>query len=168
MGKKKGKKNKNNSKNNENSINNNNPIPNNEEEDKDTNGKNSELKIDSKVLLDAINSNNSSTIYDLTTFLTNFNYDILCQEEDKREKEIFVITSINFLIPYLNLYFSPNLNEYEKQIKHNIISSIINIFSNFSENSKYEINFKYIYNKILSEIFYQSFLSFINELKRTI
>ena len=165
MGKKKGKKNKNNSKNNENSINNNNPIPNNEEEDKDTNGKNSELKIDSKVLLDAINSNNSSTIYDLTTFLTNFNYDILCQEEDKREKEIFVITSINFLIPYLNLYFSPNLNEYEKQIKHNIISSIINIFSNFSENSKYEINFKYIYNKILSEIFYQSFLSFINELK---
>ena len=165
MGKKKGKKNKNNSKNNENSINNNNPIPNNEEEDKDTNGKNSELKIDSKVLLDAINSNNSSTIYDLTTFLTNFNYDILCQEEDKREKEIFVITSINFLIPYLNLYFSPNLNEYEKQIKYNIISSIINIFSNFSENSKYEINFKYIYNKILSEIFYQSFLSFINELK---
>ena len=74
MGKKKGKKNKNNSKNNENSINNNNPIPNNEEEDKDTNGKNSELKIDSKVLLDAINSNNSSTIYDLTTFLTNFNF----------------------------------------------------------------------------------------------
>ena len=165
MGKRKGKKNKNKSKNNENSINNNNTTPNNEEEDKDTNVKNSELKIDSKVLLDAINSNNSSTIYDLTTFLTNFNYDILCQEEDKREKEIFVITSINFLIPYLNLYFSPNLNEYEKQIKYNIISSIINIFSNFSENSKYEINFKYIYNKILSEIFYQSFSSYINELK---
>ena len=167
MGKKKGKKNKNNSKNNENSININNTTPNNgnKEEDKDISGKNSELKIDSKVLLDAINSNNSSTIYDLTTFLTNFNYDILCQEEDKREKEIFVITSINFLIPYLNLYFSPNLNEYEKQIKYNIISSIINIFSNFSENSKYEINFKYIYNKILSEIFYQSFLSYTNELK---
>ena len=167
MGKKKGKKNKNNSKNNENSININNTTPNNEnkEEDKDISGKNSELKIDSKVLLDAINSNNSSTIYDLTTFLTNFNYDMLCQEEDKREKEIFVITSINFLIPYLNLYFSPNLNEYEKQIKYNIISSIINIFSNFSENSKYEINFKYIYNKILSEIFYQSFSSYINELK---
>ena len=167
MGKKKGKKNKNNSKNNENSININNTTPNNgnKEEDKDISGKNSELKIDSKVLLDAINSNNSSTIYDLTTFLTNFNYDILCQEEDKREKEIFVITSINFLIPYLNLYFSPNLNEYEKQIKYNIISSIINIFSNFSENSKYEINFKYIYNKILSEIFYQSFSSYINELK---
>ena len=166
MGKKKGKKNKNNSKNNENSINNiNNNIPNNEDEDKDSGGKNTELKIDSKVLIDIINSNNSSKIYDLTTFLTNYNYDILCQEEDKREKEIFVITSINFLIPYLNLYFSQNLNEYEKQIKYNIISSIINIFSNFSENSKYEINFKYIYNKILSEIFYQSFSSFVNELK---
>jgi hypothetical protein len=165
MGKKKGKKNKNNSKNNENSINNNNNIPNNEDEDKDEGGKNTELKIDSKVLIDIINSNNSSKIYDLTTFLSNYNYDILCQEEDKREKEIFVITSINFLIPYLNLYFSPNLNEYEKQIKYNIISSIINIFSNFSENSKYEINFKYIYNKILSEIFYQSFSSFVNELK---
>ena len=166
MGKKKGKKNKNNSKNNENSINNNNNnIPNNEDEDKDTGGKNTELKIDSKVLIDIINSNNSSKIYDLTTFLSNYNYDILCQEEDKREKEIFVITSINFLIPYLNLYLSPNLNEYEKQIKYNIISSIINIFSNFSENSKYEINFKYIYNKILSEIFYQSFSSFVNELK---
>ena len=165
MGKKKGKKNKNNSKNNENSINNNNNIPNNEDEDKDTGGKNTELKIDSKVLIDIINSNNSSKIYDLTTFLSNYNYDILCQEEDKREKEIFVITSINFLIPYLNLYLSQNLNEYEKQIKYNIISSIINIFSNFSENSKYEINFKYIYNKILSEIFYQSFSSFVNELK---
>jgi len=169
MGKKKGKKNKNkpSNNNNENSINNadNNPNNNEEEEDKDVSGKNPELKIDSKILMDIINSNNSSKIYDLTTFLTNFNYDILCQEEDKREKEIFTITSINFLIPYLNLYFSPNLNEYEKQIKYNIISSIINIFSNFSENSKYEINFKYIYNKILSEIFYQSFSSFITELK---
>lgn len=166
MGKKKGKKNKINSNNNENSINNNNNIQNNnEKEDKDIIGKNIDLKIDSKVLLDIINSNNSSKIYDLTTFLTNYNYDILCQEEDKREKEIFVLTSIDFLIPYLNLYFSQNLNEYEKQIKYNIISSIINIFSNFSENSKYEINYKYIYNKILSEIFYQSFSSFIKEIK---
>lgn len=122
-----------------------------------------DIKIDLKIFLDIMNSNNSSDIYRLTTFLVNYNYDILCQEEEKRSKEIFALTSNNFLLPYLNIYLSNNINEYTKKIKYNIISSIINIFSAFSENSKYEINYKYLYNKILSEIFYQSLLSYSKE-----
>ena len=158
MGKKKNKK----PNNNENNINNNN---NEEEEDEDDEDEEEDLKIkiELKYLLDIINSNNPSEIYKLTTFLNNYNYDILCREEDKKDKEIFVLTSNNFLMPYLSLYFSNNLNEYNKKIKYNIISSIINIFSAFSENSKYQINFKYIYNKNLSEIFYQSFISYTKE-----
>ena len=122
-----------------------------------------EIKIELKTLLDIINSNNSSEIYNLTEFLSNYNYDILSQEQEKRDKEIFALTSNDFLLPYLNLFLNNKLDENNKIIKYNIISSIINIFSAFSENSKYEINFKYIYNKILSEIFYQSFLSYSKE-----
>ena len=161
MGKKKLKKSniKQKNNNNENTTNNNlsyNIIDENEEEELD-------VKIDLKKFLDIINNNNSSDIYRLTTFLVNYNYDILCQEEEKRSKEIFALTSNNFLLPYLNIYLSNNINEYTKKIKYNIISSIINIFSAFSENSKYEINYKYLYNKILSEIFYQSLLSYSKE-----
>lgn len=165
MGKKKTKK-KNYQNNRNNTINNNiTNNDNNKDENSDNDIFSSEIKIELKSILDIINSNNSSEIYKLTNFLSNYNYDILCQDEDKRDKEIFTLTSINFLIPYLTLYFNKNLNDLNKKIKYNIISSIINIFSNFSENSKYEINFKYIYNKILSEIFYQSFSTYINESK---
>ena len=159
MGKKKIKKvkvQKNNDINNENKINNN--IINIENYDNEEDSR--EFKIELKFLLDIINSNNSSEIYKLTVFLSNFNYDIFCQEEEKKDKEIFTLTSNNFLLPYLNLYLNNKLNEYNKKIQYNIISSVINIFSVFSENSKYEINFVYIYNKILSEIFYQSFISY--------
>ena len=134
---------------------------NNIEEDKEE--EISEIKIELKNLLDIINSNNSSEIYNLTEFLSNYNYDILSQEQEKRDKEIFALTSNDFLLPYLNLFLNNKLDENNKIIKYNIISSIINIFSAFSENAKYEINFKYIYNKILSEIFYQSFLSYPKE-----
>ena len=134
---------------------------NNIEEDKEE--EISEIKIELKNLLDIINSNNSSEIYNLTEFLSNYNYDILSQEQEKRDKEIFALTSNDFLLPYLNLFLNNKLDENNKIIKYNIISSIINIFSAFSENAKYEINFKYIYNKILSEIFYQSFLSYSKE-----
>ena len=159
MGKKKIKKvkvQKNNDINNENKINNN--IINIENYDNEEDSR--EFKIELKFLLDIINSNNSSEIYKLTVFLSNFNYDIFCQEEEKKDKEIFTLTSNNFLLPYLNLYLNNKLNECNTKIKYNIISSILNIFSVFSENSKYEINFIYIYNKILSEIFYQSFISY--------
>ena len=158
MGKKKIKKvniqnnDNSNTKENENTITNNKINNDNHDEEEDF----GEIKIELKLLLDIINSNNSSEIYKLTTFLSNYNYDILCQEEDKMDKEIFTLTSNNFLLSYLNLYLNDKLNEYNKKIKYNIISSIINIFSAFSENSKYEINFKYIYNKILSEIFYHN------------
>ena len=162
MGKKKLKKENKNNKN-ENKANNdantlnNNILDENEEEDL------IDIKIDLKAFLDIINSNNSSDIYKLSTFLANYDYDILCQEEEKRSKEIFALTSNNFLLPYLNIYLNNNINEYTKKIKYNIISSTINIFSTFSENSKYEINYKYLYNKILSEIFYQSLLSYSKE-----
>ena len=156
MGKKRIKKSKIQNDNNENTNN----IENNEEDDEEDI---IEIKIELKNLIDIINSKNSLEIYKLTTFLANYNYDILCQEEEKREKEIFALTSNDFLLPYLNLYLNNNLNEYTKKIKYNIISSIINIFSAFSENSKYEINYKYIYNKILSEIFYQSLISYSKE-----
>ena len=164
MGKKRIKKTNtqtnNNNHNNENIINNN--IINNDEEDEDK--ELIEIKIDLKNLIDIINSSNTSEIYKLTSFLSNYNYDILCQEEDKRGKEIFALTSNDFLLPYLNIYLRNDLNdENNKMIKYNIISSIINIFSAFSENSKYNINFKYIYHKILSEIFYQSFITYIKE-----
>ena len=161
MGKKKTKKTNNQSKsnnnNNENTINN--GIENNEEDDEEI----IEIKIELKNLLDIINSNNSYEIYKLTTFLSNYNYDLLFQEEEKRDKEIFALTSNNFLLAYLSLYLKNNLNEYTTKIKHNIISSIINIFTVFGENSKYEIDFKYIYNKVLSEIFYQSLIFYSKE-----
>ena len=134
---------------------------NNIEEDKEE--EISEIKIELKNLLDIINSNNSSEIYNLTEFLSNYNYDILSQEQEKRDKEIFALTSNDFLLPYLNLFLNNKLDENNKIIKYNIISSIINIFSAFSENSKYEINYKYIYNKILSDIFYQSLISYSKE-----
>ena len=144
---------------NENKINND---TNNNEEEKDEE-EIIEIKIELKTLLDIINSNNSSEIYNLTSFLSTYNYDILSQEQEKRDKEIFALTSNDFLLPYLNLYLNNKLDENKKIIKYNIISSIINIFSSFSENSKYEINFKYLYNKILSEIFYQTFSSYPKE-----
>ena len=144
---------------NENKINND---TNNNEEEKDEE-EIIEIKIELKTLLDIINSNNSSEIYNLTSFLSTYNYDILSQEQEKRDKEIFALTSNDFLLPYLNLYLNNKLDENNKIIKYNIISSIINIFSSFSENSKYEINFKYLYNKILSEIFYQTFSSYPKE-----
>ena len=130
MGKKKTKKTNNQSKsnnnnNNENTINN--GIEKNEEDDEEI----IEIKIELKNLLDIINSNNSYEIYKLTTFLSNYNYDLLFQEEEKRDKEIFALTSNNFLLAYLSLYLKNNLNEYTTKIKHNIISSIINIFSVF-------------------------------------
>ena len=46
---------------------------------------------------------------------------------------------------YIYIYLRKYLNdEHNKIIKYNIISSTINIFSAFSENSKYNINFKYL------------------------
>ena len=104
MGKKRIKKTNtqtnNNNHNNENIINNN--IINNDEEDEDK--ELIEIKIDLKNLIDIINSSNTSEIYKLTSFLSNYNYDILCQEEDKRGKEIFALTSNDFLLLYLYLF----------------------------------------------------------------
>ena len=114
--------------------------------------KNVQINLDLKTLLDILNNNNSEEILKLSSFLSNYNYEILYKEQDKKGKEIFSLTSNNFLFPYLNLLITlTNNDETENKIKYNIISSIINIFSTFSE----KINLKNIYNKSLSEIFYQ-------------
>ena len=119
------------------------------------------IKIDLKIILDIINSNNLIEILKLSSFLSNYNYEILYQEQDKREKEIFVLISHDFLFPYLNILLSmmKTSEENEAKLKYNIISSIIDIFSSFSD----KINMKYIYNKILSEIFYQYFYNYTKE-----
>ena len=118
------------------------------------------IKIDLKIILDIINSNNLIEILKLSSFLSNYNYEILYQEQDKREKEIFVLISHDFLFPYLNILLSMKTSEEnEAKLKYNIISSIIDIFSSFSD----KINMKYIYNKILSEIFYQYFYNYTKE-----
>jgi len=118
------------------------------------------IKIDLKIILDIINSNNLIEILKLSSFLSNYNYEILYQEQDKREKEIFVLISHDFLFPYLNILLTMKTSgEKEEKIKYNIISSIIDIFSSFSD----KINMKYIYNKILSEIFYQYFSNYTKE-----
>ena len=119
------------------------------------------IKIDLKIILDIININNLIEILKLSSFLSNYNYEILYQEQDKREKEIFVLISHDFLFPYLNILLSimKTSEENEAKLKYNIISSIIDIFSSFSD----KINMKYIYNKILSEIFYQYFYNYTKE-----
>ena len=118
------------------------------------------IKIDLKIILDIINSQNLIEILKLSSFLSNYNYEILYQEQDKREKEIFVLISQDFLFPYLNILLTIKTNgENEEKIKYNIISSIIDIFSSFSD----KINLKYIYNKILSEIFYQYSINYTKE-----
>ena len=110
------------------------------------------INIDLKTFLDIINSNNYDEILKLSSFLSNYNYELLYQEQDKREKEIFVLTSPDFLFSYLNILLTiKSNNEKEKKIKYNIIASIIDIFSSFSD----KIDLKNIYNKTLSEIFYQ-------------
>ena len=110
--------------------------------------------------MDIINNSNPLEIIKLSSFLNTYNYDLLIQEQDKREKEIFVLTSNDFLIPYLNiLIILKSKDEDMKKIKYNIISSIINIFSSFSD----KINLRYIYNKVLSEIFNQCFLNYSKE-----
>ena len=43
-------------------------------------------------------------------FLNTYNYELLSQEQDKREKEVFVLTSNDFIISYLNLLISLNKN----------------------------------------------------------
>jgi hypothetical protein len=73
---------------------------------------------------------------------------------------LFVLTSSNFLLPYLNKLLSQNTNaQNEQKIKYNIISSIINIISFFSD----KIDLKLIYKKILSEVFNQYLVNYIKE-----
>ena len=112
-----------------------------------------QIKIDLTSMLDIINLK-------LSSFLSNYNYEILSREQDKKEKEIFVLTSSNFLLPYLNKLLSQNTNDQnEQKIKYNIISSIINIISFFSD----KIDLKLIYKKILSEVFNQYLVNYIKE-----
>ena len=119
-----------------------------------------QIKIDLTSMLDIINKNNSFELLKLSSFLSNYNYEILSREQDKKEKEIFVLTSSNFLLPYLNKLLSQNTNaQNEQKIKYNIISSIINIISFFSD----KIDLKLIYKKILSEVFNQYLVNYIKE-----
>ena len=119
-----------------------------------------QIKIDLTSMLDIINTNNSFELLKLSSFLSNYNYEILSREQDKKEKEIFVLTSSNFLLPYLNKLLSQNTNaQNEQKIKYNIISSIINIISFFSD----KIDLKLIYKKILSEVFNQYLVNYIKE-----
>lgn len=116
-------------------------------------------------ILRIINSKNLTEIKNLSSFLSNYNYDSFFTENkdnnSENDKKIFMLCSNDFLIPYISLFIKlsdiniATLNA----IRSNIISSIISIFTTFSENSKYEINYKYIYNKILSNVFYQYFSS---------
>ena len=131
--------------------------------DKDSNEDftNVKIKIDLKEILNIINSNNLQELLKLSCFLNNYNYELLSQEQDKREKEVFVLTSNDFIISYLNLLISLNKNsEIENKIKYNIILTAIEIFSSFSD----KINLKYIFNKLLSEIFYQYLLNYSKEI----
>ena len=119
-----------------------------------------QIKLDLTSMLDIINTNNSFELLKLSSFLSNYNYEILSREQDKKEKEIFVLTSSNFLLPYLNKLLSQNTNDQnEQKIKYNIISSIINIISFFSD----KIDLKLIYKKILSEVFNQYLVNYIKE-----
>ena len=69
--------------------------------------------------MDIINNSNPLEIIKLSSFLNTYNYDLLIQEQDKREKEIFVLTSNEFLIPYLNiLIISKSNDEDTKKIKY--------------------------------------------------
>ena len=132
----------------------------NNDDNKNEENKKIQIKIDLKFILDIINNSNPLEIIKLSSFLNTYNYDLLIQEQDKREKEIFVLTSNDFLIPYLNILIILKSNDEDmKKIKYNIISSIINIFSSFSD----KINLRYIYNKVLSEIFNQCFLNYSKE-----
>ena len=130
--------------------------------DKESNDKsdNINMKIDLKKFLDIINNNNSIELLKLSSFLSNYNYEILSQEQDKKEKEIFALISQDFLLQYLNILLIRKTNdENEAKIKYNIISSIIDIFSFLND----KINMQYIYNKILSEIFHQYLLNYTKE-----
>ena len=119
-----------------------------------------QIKLDLTSMLDIINTNNSFELLKLSSFLSNYNYEILSREQDKKEKEIFVLTSSNFLLPYLNKLLNQNTNDKnEQKIKYNIISSIINIISFFSD----KIDLKLIYKKILSEVFNQYLVNYIKE-----
>ena len=119
-----------------------------------------QIKLDLTSMLDIINTNNSFELLKLSSFLSNYNYEILSREQDKKEKEIFVLTSSNFLLPYLNKLLSQNTNDQnEQKTKYNIISSIINIISFFSD----KIDLKLIYKKILSEVFNQYLVNYIKE-----
>ena len=130
--------------------------------DKDFNKENNDInmKIDLKLFLDIINKNDSFELLKLTSFLSNYNYEILSQEQDKKEKEIFVLISHDFLIQYLNILLKRKTdNENDAKIKYNIISSIIDIFSYLND----KIDIKYIYNKILSEIFHTYLFNYAKE-----
>ena len=130
--------------------------------DKESNDKsdNINMKIDLKKFLDIINNNNSIELLKLSSFLSNYNYEILSQEQDKKEKEIFALISQDFLLQYLNILLIRKTNdENEAKIKYNIISSIIDIFSFLND----KINMQYIFNKILSEIFHQYLLNYTKE-----
>ena len=130
--------------------------------DKESNDKsdNINMKIDLKKFLDIINNNNSIELLKLSSFLSNYNYEILSQEQDKKEKEIFTLISQDFLLQYLNILLIRKTNdENEAKIKYNIISSIIDIFSFLND----KINMQYIFNKILSEIFHQYLLNYTKE-----
>ena len=130
--------------------------------DKESNDKsdNINMKIDLKKFLDIINNNNSIELLKLSSFLSNYNYEILSQEQDKKEKEIFALISQDFLLQYLNLLLiRKTSDENEAKIKYNIISSIIDIFSFLND----KINMQYIFNKILSEIFHQYLLNYTKE-----
>ena len=130
--------------------------------DKESNDKsdNINMKIDLKKFLDIINNNNSIELLKLSSFLSNYNYEILSQEQDKKEKEIFALISQDFLLQYLNLLLiRKTSDENEAKIKYNIISSIIDIFSFLND----KINMQYIFNKILSEIFLHYLLNYTKE-----
>ena len=111
--------------------------------DKDFNKENNDInmKIDLKLFLDIINKNDSFELLKLTSFLSNYNYEILSQEQDKKEKEIFVLISHDFLIQYLNILLKRKTDdENDAKIKYNIISSIIDIFSYLND----KIDIKYL------------------------
>ena len=122
-------------------------------------------------ILQIINSTNLNEIKNLSSFLSNYNYDSLVSENkdnnSEKDKILFMLCSNDFLIPYINLFIK--LNDVNivtlNSIRSNIVSSIISIFTAFSENSKYEINYKYIFNKVLGNLFYQYFSSDKKETK---
>ena len=55
-----------------------------------------QIKIDLTSMLDIINKNNSFELLKLSSFLSNYNYEILSREQDKKEKEIICFNFFKF------------------------------------------------------------------------